>query len=359
MQLKRMAHRPFLRREAVHFWTLRELPGLDNWQPDEQPQRFPTGYGHHFLELYVRLCGRGLPVSIGSRPRGRPRLLVCSLEELASFKTGIQPDVARRLAAAAVVKCPQVLVVRGDLPLWIEVPRFVRIEILPNASSIRDSSLQRWLPLLPQRGLIPRKPARMGQVSDVSMKVYEHNVPPFARDPAFVGALDRLGVNFSIDTEIEGATRWHDFSDVDVIICARRFRSQLDDQPHSRKPATKLINAWVAGVIPLVAPEASYLELIHPGHDALTVASTEEIVAALEALRSDPGLVKHLEEGVARRGREFAAGQVLSAWEELLWSDLGRSSRLRASISYLAYAAAGVRTRFAARSARHRRPERA
>src|SRR5713101_7839828 len=97
----------------VHFWTLRDLTGVETWDPDDQPQCFSSGYGHHLLEPYVRLHRLGLPVSIGERPPPDSRLVVCSLEELATDRSGLRPGAVRRLAAAAL-RCPSVLVVRGD-----------------------------------------------------------------------------------------------------------------------------------------------------------------------------------------------------------------------------------------------------
>ena len=307
----------------VHFWTLRGLP--DGWDPDRDPNRFVSGYSHSFLELFIRLEARGFPVSIGPRPPSRARAMVASLEELTDWNPRIGFRSAAKLALAAS-RCPVVLLLRGDLPLHIVAPAYVGTELMPNARSVRNPDRQRAMPLLPQRGMIRRANDRGELIDRLVLKSWRHNVPDYVLDPTFADRLKAIGVQLRVETEEDSPPRWHDFSDVDVALCVRRFHPQYDiDQEYIQKPPTKLVNAWCAGVIPLVAPEAAYLDLIADGHDALVVNGPEDILSALGRLKNDPAQARELFAGGQTKASDWSTDAVLGQWEVLLSSDLPRT----------------------------------
>jgi hypothetical protein len=325
----------------IHFWTSWSVPErygkyaspetlrdlLDGWDPDRQPDRFLTGYGHSLLELYARLKARGVPVTIGQRPPAESCAIVASLEELTHWRNRLAPGQATRLSLAAA-RCPAVVVIRGDLPLGIGVPRYVRTEVMPTEASITDRRRQTTMPMLPQRGLIRRTPDRGGRIDRLALKCFTHNMPDFVRSPQFEGQLNEIGIDLRIDTEVDQPSRWHDFSDVDAALCVRRFLPGRDtDEDYLRKPATKLVNAWCAGVVPIVAPEAGYLELVADGKDAIVAGDARSIVSALKQLRGDQQRVLRLiAAGQAKAGR-WSTKRVLDEWQQLLGSDLPRSTR--------------------------------
>jgi hypothetical protein len=70
------------------------------------------------------------------------------------------------------------------------------------------------------------------------------SVPAWFHDPAWHKALAAIGVTF----EIRDA-RWFDYSDVDVVLAHRVEAATMLRQ----KPASKLTNAWRAGVPALLA----------------------------------------------------------------------------------------------------------
>jgi hypothetical protein len=220
------------------------------------------------------------------------------------------------------------VVVRGDLPLGIGVPRYVRTEVMPTEASITDPRRQGTMPMLPQRGLIRRMPDRGGRIDRLALKCFTHNIPDFVRDPHFEGQLNEIGIDLRIDTEVEQPSRWHDFSDVDAVLCFRRFLPGRDtDEEYLRKPATKLVNAWCAGVVPIVAPEAGYLELVDDGRDAIVAGDARSIVDALKQLRDNPDPVLRVIAAGQIKAERWATERVLDEWQQLLGSDLPRSTR--------------------------------
>src|SRR5436309_1927650 len=91
----------------------------------------------------------------------------------------------------------------------------------------------------------------------------------------------------------------------------RRQRHLLGDavlvlavRPEGRstnKPASKLVNAWLAGVPALLGPEIAYRELRRSELDYCEVSSLAEAQAAVDRLLGDPGLYNAMvENGRAR-----------------------------------------------------------
>lgn len=209
----------------------------------------------------------------------------------------------------------QVLVIRGDYPFTVPVPPFVTSEVAPTRAA-GEAGFGRWMPLLPQRGMRPRDPGRGGWVRSMGLMSAPWNLPEFVSDGTLAAALAPLGVDLLVRTD---PVAWTRFDDLDLVLCARRAGPH-DDSGFTRKPATKLTNAWVAGCVPLVFPEAGYLELARPDEDALVVRSAADVVAAVERLQLEPRLVERVQHGVRQRASEFGTAAVLDVWEQLLWS---------------------------------------
>ena len=274
-------------------------------------------FGHVVLELYVRLRRRGRDLTIGPEPPDGTEVLVLLLEEIVSYDGRLQPDATGALAAAGQ-RVPSIVVVRSDLPLAVSAPSFVTAEVMPNRTAIVDAARQCWVPLLAQRGLVPRRRRRGTSVHTLACKGFDFNLPSELRDGSLAEAVAPLGVSVRLDCD---PATWPDFRRVDVALCARRHNDEWDDPRHLRKPATKLVNVWVGGAIPLVAPQAGYLELVRPNEDALVVAHADEIVGAVRRLTTDPELVRRLQRGGAARAGEFSSDHVLDAWEQLFDAD--------------------------------------
>ncbi len=302
----------------VHFWTLEDVSAVADWDPDRDPGFFGDGRGHTLYELYVRLKKRGATVSLGSHAPREARLVVTSVGELTQWTGQLLPGRVRRLATQ-VMPDRGALIIRGDQPLSVPVPSFARCEIMPNPSSVTDPLIQRWVVLLPQRGIVVRDPNRRGLLENMAFKGHPPNVPSFARDPDFNRSLSDVGVMLRVDT---APSAWPDFSTIDLALCMRRQDDEQEDERWPQKPPTKLINAWVAGSIPLIAPEQGYLDLARVGEDAIVVETPADVVQAVSMLRRSPELVARLEEAVKARGSEYAVDIVLDQWEELLQAEI-------------------------------------
>jgi hypothetical protein len=298
----------------VHFWTLEDVGLVSGWDPDSDPGLFGSGRSHQLYEMFARLKARGAAVSLGCRVPREARLVVTTLRELTRFRGKLLAERVWRLAQE-LFPGRSVLLIRGDEPLYVRPPSFVQCEVMPTPSSVTDASTQRWVPLLPQRGMVTRDPKRRGTIETMVIKTMPNNAPSFVSDPGFARLLLDAGVRLRVDTQ---SPAWPDFSEIDLTLCMRQTGGPPDDELHSQKPPTKLINAWVAGTIPLVGAEQGYLDLAQDGVDSIAVRTPADIIAAVSTLRRSPELVARLEEGVALRGQEYGLERILDLWEELL-----------------------------------------
>lgn len=306
---------------SAHFWTEEPCADVDEWEPDAAPERYASGWGHAFLEPYVRLKANGSRVTIGSDAPQETTVMFAILEELGQWAPRLQAERVLRLGLAAL-RHPRVVIVRNDYPLEIPAPGYAALELLPSEASalVRPGRVVRPLP---QRGLVPRDPSRGTTVDVAVIKAFPSNVPEWI--PGLERQLARIGVDLRVDTTPE---RWPDFLDCDVVICARRTHAVDSDPTFARKPPTKLVNAWLAGAVPLCAPEESYLAAARPGVDALIADGPDAMLTAIQSLRSDRTRMGEILTAGLTRHQEYDIAAVLSQWTELLRFDapLSRST---------------------------------
>lgn len=301
--------------DPVHFYV-RGLAavGLDSWNPDSEPNRFSSGLGHNILELYVRLRQMGFPVTLGAIiPANARMVVVFAPHEVQSLRWHISGIWATRRFPIAVI--------RSDLGPGYHRTHYAWLEIMPNPISVRRSKGESvmYLPPLPQRGLIPRSTGRGGDLKNITLKTNPENIPQYLRDNEFLEKLDQLGFNLMIDAPkfYDGEDqKWHDFLEVDIALLDR---STYRSEEAIHKPPTKLINAWLAGVIPIAAREPAYTSIAREGQNILCFSEPAELLSILRNLRESGELVARLRRGVATRAAEIGTAEsaALMYWDIL------------------------------------------
>jgi len=88
---------------------------------------------------------------------------------------------------------------------------------------------------------------------------------------------------------------------------------------HTDKPASKLYNAWRAGVPALLGPEPAFRELRCDPLDYFEVRSVPDVLTAIDRLRADPTLYRRMVDHGRARAVEFSPEAVLAQWADLLW----------------------------------------
>jgi hypothetical protein len=168
----------------------------------------------------------------------------------------------------------------------------------------------------PQPGLIPRDGSRGDQFKNVVFMGRERHLIDELKSDDFKREVDKLGLRFLPQFSKD---RWGDYSEADCVVAIR----DLKGFKHINKPATKLYNAWHAGVPVILNPESAYLaasDLDSSGAplDFIPARSAEDVIDALRRLSAS----KDLRETLVARGRRKAAetspDRITHGWVEYL-----------------------------------------
>lgn len=167
------------------------------------------------------------------------------------------------------------------------------------------------IPHWPQPGLIPRDPGRADRFENLVFYGDPPNLAPALREAAFADALkSRLGISF----RIAGSADWHDYSQTDCVLAVREF----GNHPFLRKPATKLYNAWLAGVPFLGGSDSAFSFDGSPGGDYIRATTLGEVNSALRGLLQDVDLRHRLVSAGRDAMKRFTPEHILSLWTRFL-----------------------------------------
>jgi len=192
-----------------------------------------------------------------------------------------------------------------------------QVQILQNPSHARRLPGTIFVPHWPQPVLVPRDSTR-GQAIETA--AYFGDPSNLAREIArqdFPGQLEReVGVRL----EIRGSSRWHDYSDVDIAIAIRDFSRAR----HLSKPASKLYNAWLAGV-PLIGGSDSALSAEgNPGIDFLVARSPGELLWQIRDLKENPAKWQAIVDAGKARSATRSRDAIRKIWQHLCDSEIPR-----------------------------------
>lgn len=135
------------------------------------------------------------------------------------------------------------------------------------------------------------------------------SLPAWFHDPAWHAALAAIGVTFEIRE-----ARWFDYADVDVVLAHRVEAPTMLRQ----KPASKLTNAWRAGVPALLSNEPAYASLRASDLDYIAIDSPTDVLAALQRLRAMPTRYAAMAAKGRSRGAAFSVAAVKAQWMRFL-----------------------------------------
>ena len=171
------------------------------------------------------------------------------------------------------------------------------------------------MPHWPQPNLIPRDPSRGARFETLAYFGDPKNLAPELRSSDFQAELQST---CGLQLSFRGPNRWHDYSDVDAVLAVRDFSKAR----HLHKPATKLYNAWIAGV-PLLTGQDSACEAEGTdGVDYLKIASPKELLSKLKLLKSDPDLREKIISSGQKKTASRNRDAVRRMWVELLKNQL-------------------------------------
>lgn len=273
----------------LHFLIRPEsLPHLDALVAegvDAHPECFGYGPENWGLQTYVHAKRAGWNVTTGTQCQtGAINLGHVSL--LTAFQAG-----------------PRDLIVgiRADYrPSILADCHIVQNQLQADANSF-------WIPHWPQPALIPRSVDRTGLERAA---YFGHAYYLDGGAATWKSKLSEIGIEFDCPPQ----SRWHDYSQVDLVVAVRTF----DGYPYPRKPPSKLFNAWIAGAPALVGPESAYHQVGQPGRDYIVAQTMDEALRAIHELKQSPAAYSQLVQAGTLRAQEFSREKILARWAALL-----------------------------------------
>lgn len=183
----------------------------------------------------------------------------------------------------------------------------------------------------PQSHLLSRNAARGNRVENMSYFGGVGGIAPAFYSEEFKSALSDLGVslNLCFDTNL-----WGDYSDTDLVIAVRNHhhRSLIDT-----KPASKLINSWQAGCVPLLGREPAYRAVGTPNENYFEVETPQDVLSIVRQLKDNPAIYQQVRESGMQKYSEYSFEAIAQQWVDLLtgpvteafleWQNASRQSK--------------------------------
>lgn len=271
--------------------------------PKDMPESADTywqGFGRGIycwtLQTYLRLKADGFPCQlIGSLPN--EGIVLAHRDSLADNL----PPVGSRLLIVCLKAerdphpCAMLHVVQN------------RQEALTPLISVWEPH---YIPLWPQPGLIRRDSKRNLRFENVAYFGNERNLAPELKAPSWQEQLSHLGLRWYVVSR----NAWNDYSDVDVILAVRPFKRNA----HLEKPATKLFNAWHAGVPAILGCESAFQAERKSELDYIEVATPAEALSALKRLRDDQEWRQAMVENGRIRAKETQVANLVNQWRNFI-----------------------------------------
>jgi len=160
-------------------------------------------------------------------------------------------------------------------------------------------------------GLVPRDLSRGDTFQTVAYFGEPQHLAPELKEPTFQEWMRDQGMELRV---ISNAADWFDYSAIDAVLAVR----DLDGNAHDNKPATKLFNAWLAGVPALLGPESCYAHHRRGELDYIEVRSVADIRDAIVRLKAAPDLRRRMIDNGRARSEQHTIAATTLAWSELI-----------------------------------------
>lgn len=280
----------FVLRNLERDWP--DIESLTEVDVDRAPHRFQGGRNSWIAQGYVRLREslerRGHAVKVAARIPDEG-IAIVHRDDANDWRA------VRAGAFLVVVRADRAPVLACDLA------------IAQNGTALRRN--ERFVPLWPQPGLLPRDEARGPRLSRLVYQGRGAKLPAWTRSRAFTSALAARGIAFEARE-----SGWGDYRTADIALAAREDSATM----LATKPATKVVNAWLAGVPLLATREPAYDEVRRTARDFIAVWSAGDAIAAIDRLRASPDLVSAIVRNGRERAREFDVEAVRAKWLSLI-----------------------------------------
>ncbi|MGB3670406.1 MAG: hypothetical protein WA783_13820 [Phormidesmis sp.] len=159
----------------------------------------------------------------------------------------------------------------------------------------------------PMPNIIPRDPRRGSRLENIAYFGSRSQLADELKSPDWSKRLAQSGLNW---LPIFESRRWNDYTNIDLIVAARRFPSLS----YQSKGAIKLINGWHAGVPALLAPESAFMREKISEYDFIQINSIDEAYSSLEFLQSNPAFYSQMLERCRQRSQLISSESIANQW---------------------------------------------
>jgi hypothetical protein len=293
---------------TIYFYTPASYcPDSLPTHPDENWQGFGLGIHAWTLQTYLRLKAIAFPCEFVTEiPESG--IVFVHQNVLRSVRRELTPTLNRMLVCFNAESAPS-----PD----------AQLQVVQNPHQANPRQGCYFLPHWPQPGLIPRHPARGDRLKTVAFFGHSSSIASELRRAAWLDALRSMGLewrpvintnHWSRFTDVDN--RWNDYRQIDVIVAVRSFdpRQWQIHRHYLNKPATKLYNAWLAGVPAILGKESAYQAMRCSPMDYLEVSTLDQTLNALQQLQDKPELYRALIHQGHRRAAAIHPDQITQQW---------------------------------------------
>ncbi len=168
-----------------------------------------------------------------------------------------------------------------------------------------------FLPHWPLPGLIPRDPQRKDKFENIVFFGVGRSLARELYQSYWKDGVKQLGLNWFYRGPGKGGKDWQDFSDVDAVLAVRCFQGEDN---FAWKPATKLYNAWHAGVPAILGWESAYQAERKSDLDYIECRSVDQALDALRKLRDEPDFRRAMVKNGRKRATETNTDILAQKW---------------------------------------------
>lgn len=187
---------------------------------------------------------------------------------------------------------------------------YAQLQVVQNSQDAKKLKNSYYISHWRQPGLIPRHPERGDRFENIGYFGISFNLAPELKAASWSKQLEELGLNW----EIIPKNRWHDYSSIDAVVAVRNFQKQ----DYTQKPASKLYNAWHAGVPAILGKESAFQAERKNQFDYFEVSSIDDVITILKHLKNDPRLCQKVRENSKVRAKDIEPQNVVRQWRNFL-----------------------------------------
>ena len=275
-----------------------DLPG----RPDENWAGYGLGLYAWTVQTYLKLRETGIACELTSQLPAE----------------GIVLFHANALRSGTILPGPMRLLIclKAESSLCAQA----QLHIVQNPCEVTSGCY--FIPHWPQPGLQPRAQKRE-QFETVAFLGHRNSLAPELMTQMWKEQLQQRGLRWQPvintnrwDSQQSIDTRWNDYRQIDAIVAVRRFEVR---RPRYRsKPATKLYNAWLAGVPAILGRELAYQATGRPGIHYLEANSIEDVLCGLERLKQDNVFRQRLVKKGQLQAIQYTPEAITQRWQNFL-----------------------------------------